>query len=233
MSCLGIAGLFTPASIAFAMIGRDRKLRSDLAPRLISLRGVGPVYLLLACLLMLGSILLAQGVSLLFGYSADQFRLRETSSFSAGIFPGWFMLLLAPPVEELAWHSYGTDCLRRRMNLLATSLVFGVFWALWHFPLSFIKGYYHANVAAEGALYSLNFAISILPFVVIMNWLYYKAHRNILIAIIFHTTAGCFNEAFNTHPDSKVIQTGLLFVLASFLVANDRPFFLSSDYREG
>jgi CAAX protease family protein len=53
--------------------------------------------------------------------------------------------------------------------------------------------------------------------------------------VLFYTlsTAGCFNEAFNTHPDSKVIQTGLLLVLAIFLVANDTPFFLSRDYREG
>ncbi len=29
---------------------------------------------------------------------ADQFHLAGKSSFSAGIFPGWFLLFLAPPV---------------------------------------------------------------------------------------------------------------------------------------
>ncbi len=233
VSLLGVAGLFAPAVIAFCMIWPDPDLRRDVKSRTLSLKAVRPFYLFLTCFLMLLSILLAQAISLLFGYSADQFALAKTSSFVAGMFPGWFMLFLAPPAEELAWHSYGTDCLRARMNLVNTSLLFGVYWALWHFPLAFIKGYYHSNVAAEGLAYSLNFAFSIIPFVIILNWLYYKTGRNILIAIIFHVTAGYFNELFSTHPDSKIIQTALLTVLAAGLVLTDRRFFLSREYREG
>lgn len=182
---------------------------------------------------MLGSILLAQAVSVVFGYSADQFSLADGASFSAGIFPAWVLLFLAPILEELAWHSYGTDTLRRRMNLLNTSLLFAVFWALWHLPLSFIKGYYHSEVADSGVLYSLNFAFSIIPFVILMNWLYYKANRNILVPMVFHITANLFNELFATDPDSKVIQTGILTVLAILLVIRDREFFLNRAYREG
>lgn len=200
--------------------------------RLIGIKGIGPFYLFLTCFLMLASILLAQAISLLFGHSVDQFSLAGRSSFHAGIFPGWFLLFLAPLVEELAWHSYGTDCLRQRMNLLNTSLLFGVYWVLWHMPLSFIKGYYHSNVAESGLLYSLNFALSLFPYVILMNWLYYKARRSILVAIVFHVTAGCFNELFATEPDSKVIQTGLLLLLAIVVIVNDRDFFLRREYRE-
>jgi len=232
-SLLGVAGLFAPAVVAFCLIWPDPDLRSDVKSRTLNFTAVRPVYLFLTCFLMLVSILLAQTISLFFGYSADQFALRTTSSFAAGIFPGWFMLFLAPPAEELAWHSYGTDCLRSRMNLVNTSLLFGVYWALWHLPLAFIKGYYHSNVAAEGLIYSLNFAFSIIPFVLILNWLYYKTGRNILIAIIFHVTAGYFNELFSTHPDSKIIQTALLTVLSAALVLTNRRFFLSREYRVG
>jgi membrane protease YdiL (CAAX protease family) len=229
---LGIVGLLGPTLIAFWMIWPDADLWDDLKRRMIGLKGVRPIYLFLTCFLMLASILLAQGISLLFGYSADQFSLSGMSSFSAGIFPGWFLLFLAPLVEELAWHSYGTDCLRQRMNLLKTSLLFGVFWALWHLPLSFIKDYYHSNVAEIGLLYSLNFAFSLIPYVILMNWLYYKTHRSILVAIVFHITAGYFNEAFATHPDSKVIQTGLLLLLAIVVIIKEKDFFLRRDYRE-
>lgn len=145
---------------------------------------------------------------------------------STGIVPGWFLRVLAPLIEELAWHSYGTDCLRRSMNLLTASLVFGVFWALWHLPLSFIKDYYHANVAASGLLYGLNFALSLIPFVVLMNWLYYRTQRSIAVTIVFHITAGAFNETFMTHPDSKVIQTGLLLALSALVVAREKDLFL-------
>jgi membrane protease YdiL (CAAX protease family) len=224
-SGLGVVGLLAPVFIAWSLIRSEPGLRDDVRRRLLGLTDIRPVYLFLACFLMLASILLAQVISLPFGYSVDQFSLSGKTSFSAGIFPGWFMLIFAPLVEELAWHSYGTDCLRRRMNLFNTCLVFGVFWVVWHVPLSFIKDYYHSNVATTGLLYSLNFAFSLIPFVILMNWLYYKTNRSILIAIIFHVSAGCFNEMFATRPESKVIQTGLLLVLSVVLVIKERGFF--------
>ena len=76
------------------------------------------------------------------------------------------------------------------------------------------------------------FALSLFPDVILMNWLYYKTHRSILVAIVFHITAGCFNEVFATHPDSKVIQTGLLTLLAIVVIVKDSDFFLRRDYRE-
>lgn len=229
---LGVAGLLAPTLVAFWLIWPHADLRDDLKRRIIGFKGARPIYLFLACFLMPTSILLAQAISLLFGYSVDQFALSGKSSFSAGIFPGWFLLILAPVVEELAWHSYGTDSLRQRMSLLKTSLLFAVFWAIWHMPLSFIEGYYHSNVAEMGMLYSLNFAVSLIPYVILMNWLYYKTHRSILVAIIFHITAGSFNEVFTTHPDSKVIQTGLLLLLSIVLIIKERDFFLQREYRE-
>jgi membrane protease YdiL (CAAX protease family) len=226
---LGVAGLLGPTLVAFGMIWPRPDLRADLMRRLVDLRGVKPVYLVLTCSLMLASILLAQAVSLLFGHSAQQFSLAGRSSFSAGIFPGWFLLFLAPLVEELAWHSYGTDCLRQRMNLLKTSLLFALFWGLWHMPLSFIKGYYHSNLAETGLLYSLNFVVSLVPYVILMNWLYYKTHRSILVAVVFHITAGTFNELFATHPDSKVIQTLLLLGLSAVIVLKEKRFFVDRE----
>ncbi|MDD3654785.1 MAG: CPBP family intramembrane metalloprotease [Desulfotomaculaceae bacterium] len=178
---------------------------------------------------MLASILLAQAISLLFGYSTEQFKFSGGFSFTAGIFPAWFMLFLAPIIEELAWHTYGTDCLRQRFNLIKTSLLFAIFWAFWHLPLSFIKDYYQANLAEEGLIHSLNFGVSLIPYVILMNWLYYKTDRNILVAIVFHISAGFFNEIFLTHPDSKVIQTILLLVLTVFIVVKERDFFFKRD----
>ena len=97
-------------------------------------------------------------------------------------------------------------------------------------PLSFIKGYYHSNVAETCLIYSINFMVSLVPYVILMNWLYYKTHRSILVAVVFHITAGCFNELFRTHPDSKVIQTVLLLVLSIVVVMTDRDFFLQREY---
>jgi membrane protease YdiL (CAAX protease family) len=224
-SALGFLGLLGPVIVAFALIAKDPVLKADLFERLFHVRSVRPLYWVLAGSLMLASILLATGLSLLLGYSPTQFQLAAHASFSFGPVPVWFLLILAPIIEELAWHSYGTDCLRSRFNLFATCMIFAVFWGLWHAPLALIKDYYQANLVHTGLLSTLNFPLSIIPFVLIMNWLYYKASRNIWIAVVFHVTAGYFNELFQTNPDTKVIQTGLLMIVAVFLVIRERDFF--------
>jgi len=229
ISLLGLLGLATPLVVALSLILPERELKKDLYKRVFNLDKVNIRYIVLAFFLMPVSILTAQGISLFFGYGTNQFYLRDGFTFTSGVFPVWFLLLLAPAIEELAWHSYGTDCLRQRFNLLNTSLIFAIFWGVWHLPLSFIKDYYHSNLLQEGLLYSLNFFLSLFPFVIIMNWLYYRSGRNILITIIFHITAGYFNEIFNTHPMSKVIQTILLMAISIFLIIHEKSFFIKTE----
>jgi len=226
-SIVGFLGLLAPLLTALWLILPNNYLRKDFVGRLFNLQKVSPKYVSLAFLLMPFSILSAQLVSLFFGYSTEQFQFREGYTFTSGVFPVWFILIMAPLVEELAWHSYGTDCLRTRFSLLKTSLLFALFWGIWHLPLSFIKDYYHSNLVEEGLLFSANFILSLFPFVIIMNWLYYKTKRNILMTVVFHISAGYFNEIFATDPISKVIQTCLLSVFALYIIINDKEFFLN------
>jgi len=72
--------------------------------------------------------------------------------------------------------------------------------------LSFIKDYYQSNVAGKWGLY-------------------YKTGRNILATIAFHISANMFNEIFRTHPDGKLIQTGLLIIFCAVILIKDRKFF--------
>lgn len=218
-------GLLSPLIIALALILPDKELRKDLLGRFLNFNNIKREYIFITLFLMLTSILLAQAISLVFGYSTEQFSLRGSFTFTSSLFPVWFLLLAAPIVEELAWHSYGTDSLTSRVNLFKASLLFAVFWAFWHFPLSTIKGYYHENLIESGWIYSVNFIVSMIPFVLIMNWIYYKTNRNILLTILFHLSAVYFNEIFATHPMSKVIQTGILLIVTAFIVINDKQLF--------
>lgn len=223
-SVLGLLGLVAPVGVAAFFILRDRELTSDLLGRLIPFRKTKPGYIAASFLILPVSIIVAMAISLAFGRPVSQFAIKQ-ESFAAGIYPAWFILILAPLLEELAWHSYGTDCLRRRLGLFPASIIFALYWALWHFPLSFIKGYYHAEVAESGLLYSINFAVSIIPFTLLMNWLYYRTGRNIAVAFVFHIMANIANEFFQTHPDAKVIQTVLLLMITAIVLVMDRELF--------
>jgi len=226
-SSIAFLGLLAPLIIALCLILPSKELKQDLLSRFFNFKSIKLKYFIGACLLMVTSILVAQLISVGFGYSFHQFRITGGYTFTSGVFPVLFLLIFAPIIEELAWHTYGTDCLRRRFNLFKTSMLFALFWGLWHIPLSCIKDYYQHNLVESGIIYSLNFLVSLFPFVIIMNWLYYKANRNILIPVIFHITAGYFNEIFATHPMSKVIQTVLLLFLSAYLIHHDKEFFFN------
>jgi membrane protease YdiL (CAAX protease family) len=221
-----ILGLLAPAVIALFFMLPDKALCNDFFGRFFNFKNIKGEYILITFFIMLISILVAQAISLFLGYPIEQFSFRGSFTFTSSLFPVWFLLLAAPVFEELAWHSYGTDSLVSRFNLLKASLIFALYWAVWHFPLSTIKGYYHSNLVESGWIYSLNFIVSMIPFVVIMNWIYYKTNRNILLTIVFHITAVFFNEIFATHPMSKVIQTGLLLIVSAFLIIKDKDLFL-------
>ena len=226
---LAILGLLAPTFVAAYLFLSDKELLNDLKKRFISHKGFSPIYTLLAFFLIFVSMVLAQLISLLFGHSIDQFHISGTPSFTSELLSPWFILIFAPIVEELAWHSYGTDVLRQRFNLFNTSMIFGLYWAFWHLPLSFIDGYYHSNVVEEGLLYSLNYIFSLFVLIILMNWLYYKTNRNIFITIIFHCSANVSNEIFATHPDSKVIQTVLLLIITIIILIKENEMFFRKE----
>lgn len=224
---LGVLGLLAPMLVAAALVWRDPALVRDVRERLLAIRGITLPRALLMLLLPVGALMLATAISLPLGYSTEQFRLADGISFSAGLLPAWLTLTAAPIVEELAWHSYGTDALAARWSIFRTSMVFAIIWAVWHMPLGLIKGYYQAEVVETGALAMLNFLGSIFPFVLIMNWLYYRCGRSILVAVVFHLVANITNEAFQTAPDTKAIQTAIFLAVAVVLVWRDRALFFA------
>jgi len=226
-SIIAFLGLLAPVIIILFLVSGNKMMVLDLRSRFFNFKSVNSTYIVLTFVLMPFSIVMAQAVSLLFGYSLEQFQLAESFSFTSGVFPVWFMLIIAPLIEELAWHSYGTDSLRSRYSLFTTSILFAFFWGIWHLPLTSINNYYYSNLVEEGWIYSLNFILSLFPFVLIMNWIYYKANRNIILPVLFHIAAGYFNEIFATHPMSKVIQTCLLAVFAIYIIINDKSFFFN------
>lgn len=224
-SIMALGGLITPLAVASFLILKNNRLRKDVAGRLLNFHGIKPIYISIACCTMLSSIVLAQAISLLFGYSPEQFIISTHFTFSSGFFPVWGLLIIAPIIEELAWHSYGIDCLRRKFNLFTTSAIFGVIWGVWHMPLSTIRDMYQSNLVNDGVIYGINFLVSVLVFAILINWIYYKTGRNIVIAIVFHITAGLFNELFAPHPDTKIIQTIILMILALVIVIKEKKLF--------
>ncbi|MDR2555771.1 MAG: CPBP family intramembrane metalloprotease [Fibromonadaceae bacterium] len=229
-SILGLIGLFGPFVIAMVLILPDKEMRQELLSAVFNFKGIRPIFWILTFVLFPISILVAQVISLPFGHSVSQFKFVENMSFSAGIFPAWFLLIIAPILEEFGWHTYGIHCLRNRLNLLMTCVIFGIAWGIWHMPLSFVKGYYQNVLVETGIIYSINFLASLIPYLIIGNWIYYKTNRNMFLVVVFHLLAGFSNEIFQTHPDSKVIQTVLLLIFSIIIICKEKAFFFNKSH---
>jgi hypothetical protein len=52
------------------------------------------------------------------------------------------------------------------------------------------------------------------------------------LEILFHFEANFFNEIFQTHPDSKIIQTVLLLIFSIVIICKEKTFFFSGSHEE-
>ena len=85
VSIIAFLGLLSPVIIVFILARGNKEMLSDLNTRFFNFKEIGSTYTVLAFVLMPLSILLAQAVSLLFGYSIEQFQFAESFSFSSAL----------------------------------------------------------------------------------------------------------------------------------------------------
>ena len=230
-SVLVLLGAIAPMTGALSLILPDKEMRDELVSACISFRGIHWGWWVFHFFFPLAAILLATAISLLFGYSPQQFGWNTGLNFSGiGVFPAWAVMFVAPVIEEFGWHTYGIHCVRRRFNLFATCFIFGVIWGIWHLPLSFIRDSYQNVVAETSAIHSANYLISLIPYLIIDNWTYYKTKRNMFFQVLFHLLMGFSMEVFHTHPDTKLIHTAVLLVFCVIIVIKDRKYFFDKTF---
>ncbi|MBD3338663.1 MAG: CPBP family intramembrane metalloprotease [Candidatus Lokiarchaeota archaeon] len=222
-------GLFSPAVIALIMIYKsenNKVLVDDLKNRFFRLKGLNILSIFVVVALMPLSIIISIFISVLMGFSLGQFQFSpEITIVSGELFLSLAILLLAPTLEEIGWRGYGVDALRSKFNLFNTTLIFYVIWSVWHIPLFFIKGYYHNTLLNPYPYYAVNFFLSLLPLVFIMNWLYYKTDRSIVVLILFHFMVNFSAEFMMVDDFTKCIQTFVLLIPAIVIIWKEKDLF--------
>jgi hypothetical protein len=217
----GIAGP-TAAAIMLVLGSGSEPLKRDFRDRLFNPSRIRPAYVPIAVALPLAVILASIAISLLFGQSADQFRVAGGGNLIAMVL---LTMLLAPLLEEIGWHGYGVDSLRAGMGTLKATLVFGVLWSAWHAPAALIPGtYQHQLAEMPNPLYLANFFVSIVPAAFIANWFYYRNDRSILGAVLMHSMLNAASVLVAAGQVAKCIATLLYAAVAVALVLTDREF---------
>lgn len=104
---------------------------------------------------------------------------NKVSLIVSGIFGG----LAAGICEEFGWTGFAIPRLRERYGLIASGIIVGLLWGLWHLPL-FLPGDKSGEVPS--ALYLTIILFSQLPaYRVIMVWLYDKT-TSLFLVILMH-----------------------------------------------
>jgi uncharacterized protein len=105
-----------------------------------------------------------------------------------GVVPTFFLLLLVPGIggawEEPGWRGYALPKLEPGRSRLVASLLLWVIIVVWHLPLFVYDKIPLADVAMMvGA-------------VIVFNWLYYAANRNIFVIMVSHAMNNAVSGEF-------------------------------------
>jgi membrane protease YdiL (CAAX protease family) len=222
-----LPGLVAPFATALWMIlgSKSTELKKTFVNRLFNLRLIKPVSLIPISTIMPATIVISTLISLLFGQSITQLQFSEGFSFSVGFVPVLIVLILAASFEELGWRSYAMDSLNAKFNYFTATLIFGMLWAGWHFPLFFINGYYQNEIVRMNVVFGINFMVSVVPMAFIISWICKLNRGSILAAIIFHFFINICQEALQITQVTKCIETIVLFLIAAMIVTLNRKMF--------
>ncbi|WP_457593965.1 CPBP family glutamic-type intramembrane protease, partial [Hydrogenimonas sp.] len=134
-----------------------------------------------------------------------------------------FILLYGPLPEELGWRGYALDGLQARYNALFSSLILGVVWALWHFPLFFMKGQWQHDVLKFGTLDFWTFIFSPIFLSILFTWIYNNTNRSTLSAILFHFMCNFSGNLIPLTEQGRLYSLILIIILSMVVVFTFGP----------
>lgn len=230
-----IPGGIAPLAVALWMIlsSKDATLKKSFIDKLFNLRLIRPSSIPAVLFIMPAVVVVSILLSTLCGQSIGQLRMSGSFSFSSGFIPPLLIVFAAACFEEIGWRGYGMDSLLVKRNYFSGTMIFSFLWAFWHFPLFFIKGYYHNELINMNILYAINFMVSVFPMAFIISWICRRNSGSITAAILFHFVINISQEATLITSFTKCLETVVLIVIAAVIVLLNKEMFFGIPKRAG
>jgi uncharacterized protein len=193
--------------ILLILLTSDRAGRSDFWKRVVDFKLIGlKWYAVIICLF---PFLLVLGIpaDMLFGGAFPPLQgARQTLTQPAVLLLFIGANIIGGPLgEELGWRGFALDRLQNRWSALTASLILGIVWAIWHFPLFYIKGTPQQGMGFGTFLFWL-WCLQVVSLSVLTTWVYNNTHRSILSAVLMHFM---FNATYGIiRQDGHPLQPG-------------------------
>ncbi len=227
-----LLGLISPATIAVVTVlgSKNRMLIEDFKRKIYRFYRIKPLNLIVAVLLFGVVVVCSIGTSVLFGGDPGQFSFTDDFSFSIAGTPALLTIILASVIEELGWRGYGEDAVGSYHSWFKESLIFGCIWACWHIPLFWVPGTYHYGLRELGAVYMINFLVSAVPVDFLQTWVYVRNNRSMLATVIYHLFLNIMQEKIAMTPETKIIETGFMCIVAVIIVLTNKELFFETKH---
>jgi membrane protease YdiL (CAAX protease family) len=179
---LYILGLMWCPGIAALLVRGVRRIKEP---------GIGwrpgkPLYWLLGYLIPIGYSFIAYGLIWLTGIAP--FQNKIDANLIGYILFNSLTANIASLGEEIGWRGFLVPQLFQRYGFVATALISGLIWALWHFPLLLTSDYNRGGMG----IYSLAmFSLLVLSICFPLTWLRLKSN-SLWPAVLLHTSHNIF-----------------------------------------
>lgn len=133
----------------------------------------------------------------------------------------------SPIFEEVGWTGFATPELRKRYGVLATGLIMGVLWGVWHFPIFSASA--RSSTSLPPVIFGLILYFSwLVPYRVLMVWVYDHT-TSVLLSILIHVLIVFDQFVLSPAVDTtsgiatqNLIFTALLWIVVAVVYAASR-----------
>ena len=94
-----------------------------------------------------------------------------------------YVLFFSVLGEEIGWRGYALPRLLENFNALTSSLILGLIWGIWHLPLFWMAGNFHANIPFSA------FLLQVIAFSIVYTWMFVGTNGNLLLPHLFHAAS--------------------------------------------
>jgi uncharacterized protein len=120
--------------------------------------------------------------------------------------------LSGPWSEEFGWRGYALGPLLKRLGTIPGSCVLGLVWGVWHLPLYFMAGTWHAQMGfGLGGFWT--FLVWSIGLSLLITWVYLHTNRSILAALLLHFTANFTSQLVVPYSDRVDVTRSLLLAI--------------------
>ncbi len=137
------------------------------------------------------------------------------------------LLIIGPLSEEIGWRGYALGRLQTQWNALASSLIVGLIWGLWHLPLFMMLG----TSQHELEIPFFGFLIGLMASSILYTWIYNSTKHNLWSAILLHWLYTYAAQVLSSGVTRSPLYNRLVFlpnvILAVILVLIWKPQTLS------